>query len=364
MRLISLSKCQPGQRLAKNIYSDNGVVLIGEGVELSQRMIDRLQSYHVTAIYIHDERTADIVVEDVISEATRKEAMKVITDTFKVFQDEPQRTQKFIQNKQIGKQFRQVMYSVIDELKNNRSAMSLLGSVCGTDHYVFQHSFNVALYSSAIGLQLQLNEKELVELGMGAMLHDVGKMAVPLEILQKPGKLSDDEFNEIKKHAEIGFEILRKQDDIPLLAAHCAYQHHERLDGSGYPRQLKEKDIHRYAKILAVSDVFDALTTHRVYRKAMLPHQAMEILYSGVDKLYIKENVEAFRDSIALYPIGLGVTLSSGEEGIVIDYNRGAPSRPIVRILTDAEGNSETSPYEIDLSKRLNLFIESCDLIL
>ncbi|MGC5324759.1 HD-GYP domain-containing protein [Brevibacillus sp. SYSU BS000544] len=364
MRLISLSKCLPGQRLAKTIYSDSGVVLVGEGVELNQRMLDRLQSYNVTAVYIHDERTADIVVEDVISEATRKEAMKTINETFKTFHDEPQRTQKFIQNKQLGKQFRQVMNSVIDELKANRNAMSLLGSVCGTDHYIFQHSFNVALYSTAVGLQLQLNEKELVELGLGALLHDIGKMMIPLEILQKPGRLSDEEFNEIKKHTEIGFEILRRQDDIPLLAAHCAYQHHERLDGSGYPRQLKEKDIHRYAKILAVGDVFDALTTHRVYRRAMLPHQAMEILYSGVDKLYIKDNVQAFRDSIALYPIGLGVTLNTGEEGVVIDYNRGAPSRPIVRILTDEKGNNISVPFEIDLSKRLNIFIESCDLIM
>ncbi len=364
MRLVSIANCRPGEKLAKSIYSNNGNTLIGQGVILNQRMIDRLKDLNITAIYIDDEQTEDIVVEDAVSEATRKEAMSVIHNTFQVFQEDPKRWQKHFNNRQLGKQFRQVMSSVIDELKQNHSAMNLLGSVCSTDHYVFAHSFNVTLYTTAVGLRIGLNEKELMEIGIGAMLHDVGKVAVPQEILSKPGKLTDEEFEQIKKHTEFGFEILRKQDEIPLLAAHCAFQHHERLDGSGYPRNLKDQAIHPFAKVLAIADVYDALTTHRVYRKAMLPHQAMEILYTGVDKLFVKEYVETFRDTIALYPIGLGVTLNTGEEGVVVDYNRGAPSRPIVRIFKDEHGNQLDSPYEVDLSKRLNLVISTCDLLI
>ncbi|MGD8190902.1 HD-GYP domain-containing protein [Brevibacillus ginsengisoli] len=364
MRLIAMANCQPGERLAKSIYNNNGTVLVGEGVELNQRMIDRLQALNITAIYVHDELTKDIEIKDVISESTRREALTVIHTTFQLFLDEPSRWQKHFNYKQLGKQCRQAMASIIDELKQNRTAMNLLGSVVGTDHYVFAHSFNVTLYTTALALKLNLNERELMEIGIGAMLHDVGKMAIPPEVLHKPDRLTDDEFEQIKQHAEIGFEILRRQEEIPLLAAHCAYQHHERLDGSGYPRNLTEPEIHKYAKILAICDVFDALTTNRVYRRAMLPHQAMEILYAGVDTLFIKEYVEAFRDTIALYPIGLSVTLNTGVEGIVIDYNRGLPSRPILRILKDELGNDLDSPYEIDLSKRLNLVIDSCDLLM
>lgn len=350
--------------MAKSIFNNNGTVLIGEGVELNQRMIDRLQALNITAIYVYDEMTKDVEITDVVSERTRREALSVIHTTFQMFLDEPNRWQKHFNNKQLGKQFRQVMSSIIDELKLNRSAMNLLGSVVGTDHYVFAHSFNVTLYTTALAIKLGLNEKELVEIGIGAMLHDVGKMAIPQDVLHKPDRLTDDEFEQIKKHTEVGFEILRRQDEIPLLAAHCAFQHHERLDGSGYPRKLKEPDIHKYAKILAICDVFDALTTNRVYRRAMLPHQAMEILYAGVESLFVKDYVEAFRDTIALYPIGLSVSLNTGEEGIVIDYNRGVPSRPIIRILKDEQGNHLDSPFEIDLSKRLNLVITSCDLLL
>lgn len=364
MRLISIANCQPGERLAKSIFNNNGTVLIGEGVELNQRMLDRLQALNISAIYVYDELTKDIEVKDVISEQTRREALHVIHNTFQVFFDEPSRWQKHLNSRQLGKQFRQVMTSIIDELKMNQSAMNLLGSIVGTDHYVFAHSFNVTLYTTAVAMKLGLTEKELIEIGIGAMLHDVGKMSIPQEILHKPGKLNDDEFEQIKKHTDVGFEILRRQEEIPLLAAHCAYQHHERLDGSGYPRRLQEPDIHKYAKILAVCDVFDALTTNRVYRRAILPHQAMEILYAGVDKLFVKEYIEVFRDTIAMYPIGLSVKLNTGEEGVVIDYNRGIPSRPIVRILKDEQGNRIDQPYEVDLSKRLNLVIASCDLLL
>src|SRR5690606_17963818 len=136
-------------------------------------------------------------------------------------------------------------------------------------------------YSLAIGLKLGYSEAQLEGLGIGAILHDIGKVAIPLEILNKKGKLSEEEYTLVKEHTTNGFEILRKIEELPLLAAHCAYQHHERLDGSGYPRGLKGDDIHPYAKLLAVTDVFDALTTERSYRKAMLPHIALEVIFSG-----------------------------------------------------------------------------------
>lgn len=364
MRLISINQCQPGDTLARAIYKDNGTTLIGEGVVLTQRMLDRLVDLNITSVYIHDERTSDLVFEEPVSEQTRREAMAVINDAFRTIQDDPHKWRQTFTNQQFGRKFRQVMSSVVDELKQNRSAMNLLGNACAADHYIFAHSFNVALYTIALAMKRGFNEKELIEIGLGAMLHDVGKMFIPLELLNKPGKLSDEEYEIVKKHTEYGFELLRRQDDIPLLSAHCAFQHHERYDGSGYPRQLKKDEIHPYAQILAVCDVFDALTTNRSYRKQMLPHEAMEILFVGSDKLFATEAVEDLRDTIALYPLGLTVTLNTGESGVVIDYNKGMPSRPIIRVLTDENGQRVESPYEIDLSKRLHLMIASCDSLI
>ena len=125
-------------------------------------------------------------------------------------------------------------------------------------------------------------------IGLGSMLHDIGKIAVSKEILLKPGKLTEEEFQVIKTHTTEGFEMLRNSYSVPLLVAHCAFQHHERLDGSGYPRGIKSKDIHDYAKVIAVADVFDAVTSNRVYRSAMLPHEGLEMLYAGMSVYMIR----------------------------------------------------------------------------
>ena len=360
MRLLSIHKCQPGNVLARSVYAENGTVLVGSGVELTQRMIDRLTQMNVTNLYIQDSRTADIQVEAPVSEATRREAMGLINDAFRASSNTPQKWQNMFADRQFGRQIRQVLSQVQDELKGKNAAMNLLADACAFDHYIFAHSFNVMLYSTALALKSDFGEKELLEIGIGAMLHDIGKMSIPDEVLKKPGRLTEEEFHVMKKHTEIGFEMLRRQEEIPLLAAHCAFQHHERLDGTGYPRGLKEGEIHPYAKLMAVCDVFDALTTHRVYRAPMLPHVAMEMLYTGAGTLFDKGFVERFRDTIALYPLGLSVVLNTKESGVVVDYNKGTPSRPVVRILYDEHGQP-VEPFEYDLSKRLHLMIVSCD---
>ncbi|WP_243013919.1 HD-GYP domain-containing protein [Brevibacillus borstelensis] len=361
MRLLSIHKCQPGVTLARSVYAENGTILVGAGVSLTQRMINRLINMNITNVYIQDKRTEDIVVEAPVSEETRREAMGLINETFRASHQSPQKWQQMFSDRQFGRQIRQVLATVADELKGKDSAMNLLADACAFDHYIFAHSFNVMLYSTALALKSDFGEREVLDIGVGGILHDIGKMSIPDEILKKPGRLTADEFQTMKKHTEIGFEMLRRQDDIPLLAAHCAFQHHERINGTGYPRGLKGDEIHPYAQLMAVCDVFDALTTHRVYRPPMLPHEAMELLYTGVETLYAKEYVERLRDTIALYPLGLTVVLNTGESGVVVDYNKGTPSRPIVRILYDESGSPVANPYEYDLSKRLHLMIVSCD---
>lgn len=360
MRLTSIHKVFIGEQVAKPIYSSNGTILIGEGVPLTQRMIDRLKAANISHLYIKDKALEDIVIPEVVSEQTRKEAMGTILQTFQEFQTEPQVWNKKPIRSDIGRAFSKVMGSLIDELKQNRAALNLLGSVCGFDNYVFAHSFQVTLYTVTVAIRMGFNEKELMEIGLGAILHDIGKMMVPHEILTKPGRLKPEEYTEMKKHTEYGFEILRRQDDLSLLTAHCAFQHHERCDGTGYPRKLKDQEIHPYAKIIAICDVYDALTSNRVYRNAMLPHEAMEILYGGVGSFFPKDIVEAFKKTVALYPLGMSVTLNTGEQGVVVYNHPELSSRPIVRVLRTADGK-DTIPYDIDMAKQLNTMIVSCE---
>ncbi|RNB85011.1 HD-GYP domain-containing protein [Brevibacillus fluminis] len=360
MRLTSIHKVIVGEQIAKPIYSASGITLIGEDVHLTQRMIDRLKMANISYVYIKDKRFEDLVIPEVVSEQTRREAMGTILQTFQAFQAQPATSYRKPIQTDLGRSFRNVMGSLIDELKHNEVALSLLGSVCGFDHYVFTHSFQVTLYAITVALRKGFNQKELMEIGLGAILHDIGKMMVPYEILSKPGRLTEEEYFLMKKHAEYGFEILRRQDNLSLLTAHCAFQHHERFDGSGYPRNLTDLEIHPYAKIIAICDVYDALTSNRAYRNAMLPHEAIEVLYAGVGTNFSKELVEDFKSTVALYPLGISVVLTTGETGVVINNRAELSSRPLLRIYKGPDGQ-DIDPYELDLAKNLHIMIVSCE---
>lgn len=362
MRLVSIERCEPGMEIGKPIYNDSGTILVGEGVSLTKRMIDSLNARNITMVYIKDRVTEDVMIQDDIPHELRIEAVKTITDTFNTMQTTNQKWQRIGDSLNADK-LTKVFKNLIAEIKSSTNAINLLTSVTAHDNYVFSHSTNVTIYTLAMAVKLGLDDKKLTEIGIGGMLHDIGKTMIPLEVLNKKGKLTDEEFEMIKKHTEFGFEILRSQSSISLLAAHCAFQHHEKIDGSGYPRKLKGDQIHPYAKIMAIADVFDALTSNRAYRKAMLPHEAMEIIFAGANTHFDASLIQTFQKSVATYPVGVTVQLNTGETAVVVNYLFNAPGRPIVRVIKNPLGEAIT-PYEIDLSKSLSIMITDCDAIL
>ncbi|WP_335870306.1 HD-GYP domain-containing protein [Bacillus sp. 2205SS5-2] len=360
MRLLSTRNLNKGMVLATSVYSPKGQALIRAGVSVTTRMIQRLVDLNIQYVYIEDVQSAGIYIQDPVSSELRQEAISTIEASFTGLNKSSASANALVFEKN-SKVFKGIIHTVLRGIKDNPDLQIVLSDVFTYDSYIFQHSFNVTLYSLAIGMELKLSDKQLEAIGMGAILHDVGKMLVPEEILLKPGRLTEEEFIEVKRHSEYGFEILRKLHTISLTIAHCAFQHHERLDGSGYPRGIKEEDIHPFAKIIAVADVFDAVTSNRVYRNAMLPHQGLEILYSGAGTLFDTRVVEAFRNSVSIYPNGLTVVLSDGRKGIIAKQNKGLSDRPVVRIIEE-EGQTISSTYEIDLKIELHLVITDCNI--
>jgi HD-GYP domain-containing protein (c-di-GMP phosphodiesterase class II) len=358
MRLVETSSVEIGTKLGKVIYNEKGKVLVNKGVALDGRMLKRLIQLGITYIYIEDKKTEDIIFKDPISNSLKQKALTTIIDTFKKVQSDPISARSFVLEKSV-KEFKEVIKYIMSELNETPELMSILSDVCVHDTYIFTHSLNVTLYSLAIGIELKLPTRQLEDIGLGAIMHDIGKVAIPKEILLKPGKLTNEEFTVIKTHATEGFELLRNAHNVPLLVAHCAFQHHERLDGSGYPRGIREKDIHDYAKIIAVADVFDAVTSNRVYRPAMLPHEGLEMLYAGVERQFQKKIIKAFHRSVAIYPNGITVELNDGRKGVVVQQNASLSDRPIVRILE--ESGHEINPYEINLEKELSIVVTGCD---
>lgn len=357
MRLLPTRSCQPGMKLAKPIFNEEGVVLLGKEVELSQNLIKRLQQLGIDYVYIHDPDTADLVISDPISDETRIRALKEIRGSFTKVLEETS-TSKFTRNQQLGKTFTAIMQMLIDDLNSRENTVLMLMNMNILNNYLYSHSLNVCIYATMLGMVNGYSKNDLVTLGLGSLMHDIGKTKINLDLLKKPEKLTPEEFKELQKHTEHGFRLMKDEPNIPLLAAHCALSHHERIDGSGYPRGIKGNEIHDYAKWIAIADSYDAMTTHRAYRHAMLPHQAMEILFAGVETLYEQKKVASFRDNVAIYPLGLTVTLSTGEQGVVVGIDPASPQRPVIRVLLDPDGQKITQNYDVDLTRKLTVFVQ------
>ncbi|RCW66968.1 HD-GYP domain-containing protein [Saliterribacillus persicus] len=357
MRLIATRSITEGTELAKAVLNDHGKVLIQRDVKLTKNMVKRLIELGVTYVYIKEKDTEDILVSPPIPEEMRIEALHSIRDSFNVLRKNDLVKSSYILEK-TTQNFTSMVDNIFNEVKNREDVLSFLSDILISDDYVYTHSLNVTIYAIALATELKLPKKQIEQIGLGSMLHDIGKVFTPEEILTKPGRLTDIEFEVIKGHTVDGFNFLRKTNTIPLLVAHCAYQHHERLDGSGYPRGIKGDEIHPYGQILGISDVFDAVTSNRVYRDAMLPHQGLEILYAGSGTLFNKDYVESFRKTVALYPNGITVELSDGRTAIVVSQNPLLLERPVVRII--AEKGEKVKPYDINLANTLDIMITSC----
>lgn len=357
MRLISTRSLQAGMKLAKSIYNENGIPLLSKGVSLTDKTIQRLIRQGVSYVYIEDKATEDIVIESAVSEELRIEATQEIKEIFHEISNAGLEKKSFLLDKQ-GKKMGEIVKKLLAEIQQQPKQLSMLADIFVTDQYVFQHSLNVTIYSLALGISLQFPQKKLLEIGVGSLLHDIGKIFIDQKILNKKGRLTDEEFEVIKTHTELGFDFLRQHIEIPSVVAHCAYEHHERLDGSGYPRGIKKNEIHPYGKLIAITDVFDAVTSNRIYRDAMLPHEGLEILYAGSISQFDKHMVEEFKKSIIIYPNGLQVELSDGRKGVILRQNPHLNERPVVRVLSEDDQPLKV-PYEIDLKEELDTMIVS-----
>lgn len=348
MRRILLDNISLGMKLAKPLYNAEGMVLLNAGIELQERFIDRLRELDITYVYIEDDLTQDVDVPDVISEKTRIEAVA--------------NARKIMEQIKLGRgvdaaQAKRVTNTIVDELCKNKGVMVNFLDMRTCSDYLFSHAVNVCVLSVMTGISLAYDELRLQDLGVGALLHDVGKTMVSPAVLNKKDRLTWQEREEIKKHPSFGFDILRNNPDISLVSAHCAFQHHERFDGSGYPRGLKEQEIHQYAQIVAIADVYDALTSDAAYRRAMPVYEAVAIITKAGGSCFDSELVKVFVDNIAIYPIGSIVRLNNNQVGVVVDISREAKSKPVVRILFDEQKQPMTRLTELDLSKNQQLYI-------
>lgn len=353
MRRVPIALLKPGMKLGHTLYNSGGQMLINHGVTLNNHYIDSLKKLGITAIYIIDDFYPEFYVQDVIDDNTRIGAIKL---TKKILQGSS--SSKSPLDKALMSEARSTIGCIIEQLVENPSLMVNLIDIRSIDDYLFAHSVNVCVLSLITGVSMGFSKPKLYNLGIGALLHDIGKTLIPPVILNKPGSLSTDEYTVIKRHPEYGYTILTSEESsIKKSAAIIALQHHERYNGEGYPKGIQSGSINELSQIVGIADVYDAMTADRVYRKAHPPHEAYEMLAGSGDFYFDYDIVRAFLSNVAAYPVGSVVRLSSNETALVVDTPKGYSLYPRIKILYDAEGNRLNEPVDVDLSEQSSLII-------
>ncbi|WP_312116787.1 HD-GYP domain-containing protein [Brevibacillus reuszeri] len=348
MKYVSLEQVEPGDVLARSIYSSEGLTLLQTGVQLTVGMINKLRRFGVSMLSIKDPFLDEIKEEEVVTEATRKDAIRNLSGAIACVQSGKHLDVRGIQ-KSVG--------NIVEETLRNRRVLLNLGEIRTNDNALYIHSLNVCMMATVMGVGLGYNTSQLKELAIGAILHDIGKLSVDKEAPAYKKNSMDNH------HTWLGFHILRKKHEMSIVSAHVPLQHHEWVDGSGVPRGLSGDEIHDFAKIVAICNYYDNLISpFSDEEDTIAPYEACERVMGLAEKRFDHKMVIHFLRSIAFYPTGTSLKLSTGEIGIVIDQNRGLPSRPVVRVIkreqaTNKRMSEDHEINDIDLGEETTIFI-------
>lgn len=316
---VEISKVQSGYFLACDAIHSSGRVLCKEGTVLTNDVINYIISSSNESFVVCVESFEDVKPRLSHDGVVASKYISLILSQLSSYMNVSFRK---------GESIVKIAGQLSSYLLEHRDILQELITIRHIHDYTYNHCLNVAIIACQIGVELGLTESEIRALVLGSLLHDLGKIDIPVEILDKPSKLSDDEFCTIKQHPQFGCDLLESVD-LDDRAHAIVIQHHEKLDGTGYPNKLHYNKIHDLSKIAAVADIFDAVTSERSYHKPMATHKAVDLLIkdaeSGkVDKLV----VDSLKECVVMYPINTYLTLSNGMSGFVVDS--GVNNMPVI----------------------------------
>ena len=329
-KFISTRLLKEGMKIDQAVMDSTGRSLIEKGAYLDDFHIDYLQGKGIGGVYIQEGEPDPDELESQIPQYTREVIEKNrVEDRAKVKLTESVRKRvgegiQFLYNNTDSENFSEATNNVANELMNtifDNDAVAIdIGMLKVSDEYTFKHSVDVATMAMIIGRQYGLSQKEIHDLGISGLLHDVGKSKIPNEVLNKAGRLTDEEFALMKQHTLLGFEILKKRNEFSDSIMRGVLQHHEKINGKGYPLGNSADKIHLYAKIISVADIYDALVTERPYKSAFAKGDAIEMIMAMTEELDFNA-MKSFLATVILYPVDSIVHLSNGENAKVIENN-------------------------------------------
>ena len=358
MIFVPQYKLKNGMKLASdldlNYTTKSEAILLKKGTILTKENIDNLIKFAVLGAYIEDGRTNEI-----LDYKFRMESVLAIRGIFEVCENTHQ-----ILDENTIKQIEKVSEKLVSNINKNKGITIGISDLQTYDENTYLHSLSVAVISIAIGTELKLNWEQLCNLGVCAILHDIGKVEIPIELISKPAKLTNEEYDVVKTHASLGANYIIENKEMHNDIYLGVISHHEKFDGTGYPNGLEEETIPLFGRIITVADVYDALTANRPYRQPIKPSEAIEYIMGGVGTSFDYNIVKAFLNKIEPYPIGAHVILSDGRRGKIIKGNHSYPLRPILKIIggkeeiLDLENDFNLKNiviYDIDYSYLINL---------
>ena len=251
----------------------------------------------------------------------------------------------------------QAVEQMVDSIFRNRDALSSLVRLKSADDYTFGHCVNVCILSMALSRQMGFTKKTAHDLGVGAVLHDIGKTLIKEKTLKKPGPLSDTEFTEIRTHPELGAELLLNADGIKDASKYVVVQHHQKYNGTGYPYKKEGERIHIFARIAAVADVYDAMTSTRVYQQCLPPDIVLQKMYMWREAHFEPNIVERLIKCLGIYPIGTLVELNTGEIAVVTSTNPNNPIKPGILVLFDEDKVRIPKPIDVNLNSEMTRWV-------
>ena len=320
---VSVNDCVTGMQIAENVYNEYGAIVVAENTILDERIIDAIKNLGLVRIKIYNLNDEMIIVSG--PELFRAQYNENLKSVKSILHD-------ISSGKQIDvKMVNQATDTILSRINENRDIVSCINQMREVDAYIYTHSINVSLLSMLIGKWLKYDYYCIKSLVISGFLHDIGKGKISTDIINKPGSLDKNEFEEIKKHTVYGFKIAEVMPNLNDDILKGILMHHEREDGSGYPFGLKSDKIHDFAKIIAIADIFDAMTSNRSYRNMKCPFEVIEYMEKNSFKILDHSVLSVFLKNIVSYYIGNYVKLSTGDIGEIVYINPFNLSKPIIK---------------------------------
>lgn len=348
MRRLNIELLKGNERLAKPIKTETDITLLSTGLQIKKNYIPKLRELGIEYIYVEDELSKGVDIHDIIQEETRdksKVEVKRILEKFSAH------------NKLEMDKLTKTADNIVEEVLDQKEVLINLTDIRRKDEYIYGHSVSVCALSVLLALKLGFNKKRVKDIAIGALLHDLGKVLIPNELLAKQEPYNEKEEEEFKKHVIYGFEAVKEENWLSPVSKVIILMHHENVDGSGYPFGWKGEKIHDASKLVSICNEFDRLTMNNIKEKCYKIYEAIEYLTNQSDRLFDGKILKYFINNIAVYPSGTGVLTNNDKKAIVLRQNKEFPARPVIRIIEDSKGNKVNEWKELNLKYELTTFI-------